>query len=207
MREIKCVRVQHFFKPQIEMIRCLFHVDQRRKPVSLHQTEFFRSVDDFHNQYFFFFIYRGSTFESSYGKRILEEEELSNEFKNEFWFICGAAFVNFNGIENQLAEFLVQNECKLTEGLLYKFTNLHIDSTLKMSLLSLAVKQKIIINLQAFKSYVQSINCEFAKLWTTPQKITVDDDTETRTVIDYMRKSNLVSFTARKGKLHLISAS
>ena len=152
-------------------------------------------------------FYRGSTFESSYGKRILEEEELSNEFKNEFWFICGAAFVNFNGIENQLAEFLVQNECKLTEGLLYKFTNLHIDSTLKMSLLSLAVKQKIIINLQAFKSYVQSINCEFAKLWTTPQKITVDDDTETRTVIDYMRKSNLVSFTARKGKLHLISAS
>lgn len=119
---------------------------------------------------------------------------------------CWNAFVNFNGIEFQLAEFLVKNECELTEGLLYKFTSLQIDDTLKISLLSLAVKQGIIINLQAFKSYVQSINSEFAKLWSTSQKIIVDDNTETRAVIDYMRKNNLLSFASRKGKLYLTSA-
>lgn len=151
-------------------------------------------------------FYKGSTFESSYGKKVLEEEALSINFKKEFWRFCWNAFVNFNGIEFQLAEFLVKNECNLTEGLLYKFTSLQIGATLKMSLLSLAVKQGIIINLQAFKSYVQSINSEFAKLWNTSQKIIVDDNTETRAVIDYMRKNNLLSFASRKGKLYLTSA-
>lgn len=144
-----------------------------------------------------------TTFASSYGKRVIEEKNLSINFKKEFWYNCSNAFENFNGIENELAKFLVRNGCKLTERLLYRFTDIQIESPLKMGLLSLAVSQGIVKNLQEFKTYFQSISEECSKLWNVSQKIVVEDDGATRLVVDYMKKSNLVSYTARKGKLHL----
>lgn len=150
-------------------------------------------------------FFSSTTFASSYGKRIIEEKDLSINFKKEFWYICGNAFEDFKGIENELAKFLVQNNCKLTERLLYRFTDIQIESSLKISLLSLAVNQGIVTNLQAFKTYFQSISEECSKLWNSSQKIVVDDNGATRSVVDYMKKSNLISYKPRKGQLYLTS--
>lgn len=148
-------------------------------------------------------FFKSHTFKASYMKKVLEEQKLSLNFKKEFCNVCGAALITIDGIEYQLAKFLTNNNCKITEKLLFKFTNANIDSSLKMGLLSLAVTQENISNLSAFRSYFQAIDEECSKLWTDAQKSVIDDNNLTRPVVNYMKRNNMITFTPRKGKLYL----
>ena len=148
-------------------------------------------------------FFMGHTFAASFMDAILDDDKLTIDFKKEFVYICGTSLVNIEGIEEKLAGFINENNCKITEGLLYKFTGAEIDKSLKIGLLSIAVKQNIITNLSNFKSYFTSISNEYAELWGATQKTTLEDNNNTRAVINYMKEKNMVTYTSRKGKLYL----
>lgn len=84
-------------------------------------------------------FFNGHTFTASYMNAILDDNKLSIDFKKEFVYVCGVALVNIETIETKLAKFIINNNCKITEVLLYKFTGAKIDESLKFGLLSIAV--------------------------------------------------------------------
>lgn len=148
-------------------------------------------------------FFNGTKFDASYMEAILDDKKLTIDFKKEFVYVCGASIVNIDGIEAKLAGFINDNNCKITEGLLYKFIGVDIDETLKIGLLSIAVNQNVITNLSNFKSYFKSIADEYAELWEEAKRATIEDNYNTRTVANYMKEKNMVTYTARKGKLYL----
>jgi len=148
-------------------------------------------------------FFNGYTFTASYMNAILEDNKLSMDFKKEFVYVCGVALENIKGIENKLAEFIINNNCKITEGLLYKFIGTDIDESLKIGLLSVAVCQNIITDLNNFKKYFNSISDDYAELWDKTKKTVIEDNSKTRTIADYMKDKKLATYTPRKGKLYL----
>lgn len=159
-----------------------------------HQDEILKAMGQF---------FSGHTFKTSYMEAIIDNKNLSIEFKKEFVFRCGGSLVDLVGIETKLAQFITDNKCKITEKLLYKFIGANIDEPLKIGLLSLAVEQGIITNLNNFMKYLQSISDEFAELWKETKRAVIDDNTKTRSIADYMKEKNIATYTPRKGKLHL----
>lgn len=148
-------------------------------------------------------FFNGHTFRASYMYSVLENKNLSIDFKKEFVYVCGAALVNIENIESKLAEFIINNHCKITEKLLYKFIGVQIDESLKVGLLSCAVEQNIITNLSSFKNYFNSISDEYAELWQESRRTVLDDTPKIRSIADYMRDKKMITYTPRKGKLYL----
>ena len=148
-------------------------------------------------------FFMGHTFYASYMKAIIDNKDLSIEFKKEFVFRCGDSLVDLVDIETKLALFITDNNCKITEMLLYKFINIKIDESLKVELLSIAVNQNIITDLKNFKNYFVSISDDFAELWDESRKTVLEDNPNIRSIADYMKDKKMVTYTPRKGKLYL----
>ncbi|MDE7083184.1 MAG: hypothetical protein K2O89_05755, partial [Clostridia bacterium] len=159
-----------------------------------HQDEILKAMGQF---------FSGHTFEASYMEAIIDNKYLSIEFKKEFVFRCGGSLVDLVSIETKLALFITDNNCKITEKLLYKFIGVNIDESLKVELLSIAVNQNIITNLNSFKNYFISISEEFAELWDKTRKTVLEDNPNIRAIADYMKEKNIATYTPRKGKLYL----
>ena len=77
-----------------------------------HQDEILKTMSRF---------FSGHTFSATYMKDIIDDKDLSIEFKKEFVYVCGGALVDLVGIETKFAQFITDNNCKITERLLYKF--------------------------------------------------------------------------------------
>lgn len=159
-----------------------------------HQDEILKAMSQF---------FSGRTFSASNIEAIIDGKDLSIEFKKEFVYVCGGSLVDLVGIETKLARFITDNNCKITEGLLYKFIGANIDESLKIGLLSLAVEQDAISNSNNFIKYFQSISDEYAELWEETKKTVIEDNTKTRSIADYMKEKNIATYTLRKGKLYL----
>lgn len=68
-------------------------------------------------------FFSGHTFEASYMEAIIDNKNLSIEFKKEFVFVCGGSLVNLVGIETKLAVFITDNnnnKVEITEPLVGK---------------------------------------------------------------------------------------
>lgn len=148
-------------------------------------------------------FFSGHTFEASSMEAIIDNKYLSIEFKKEFVFRCGGSLVDLVGIETKLSLFITDNNCKITEKLLYKFIGVNIDESLKVELLSIAVRQNIITNFNSYKSYFTSISEEYAELWKETKRAVIEDNSKTRSIADYMKEKNIATYTPRKGKLYL----
>ena len=159
-----------------------------------HQDEILKAMSQF---------FRGHTFEASYMKAIIDDKDLRTEFKKEFVFKCGDSLVDLVGIETKLAQFIVDSNCNMTEKLLYKFTDVNIDESLKVELLSIAVNQNIITNFNSFKSYFTSISEDYAELWNESRKTILEDTPKIRSIANYMKEKDIATYTPRKGKLYL----
>lgn len=159
-----------------------------------HQDEILKAMSQF---------FRGHTFEASYMKAIIDDKDLRTEFKKEFVFKCGDSLVDLVGIETKLAQFIVDIKCNMTEKLLYKFTDVNIDESLKVELLSIAVNQNIITNFNSFKSYFTSISEDYAELWNESRKAILEDTPKIRSIANYMKEKDIATYTPRKGKLYL----
>lgn len=147
-------------------------------------------------------FFNGHTFKASYMNSIIDNDNLSTDFKKEFIYVCGGALVEIDGIEENFAQFIIDNNCRFTEILLYKFVGAKIDEPLKIGLLSLAVKQNIITDLNSFKKYFQSISDDFAELWEEAKTV-IEDNAKTRSIAEYMKDKKMITYTPRKGKLYL----
>ena len=70
-------------------------------------------------------------------------------------------------------------------------------------MLSIAVNQNIITNLNYFKNYFVSISDDFAELWKETKRAVIEDNSKTRLIVDYMKEKHIATYTPRKGKLYL----
>jgi len=158
-----------------------------------HQDEILKAMGQF---------FSGHTF-TTYMEAIIDNKHLSIKFQKEFVFRCGGSLVELVGIETKLAQFITDNNCKITERLLYIFIGANIDELLKISLLSLAVEQGIITNLNNFMKFFQSISDDYAELWKESKRAVIEDNSKTRSIADYMKEKKIATYTPRKGKLYL----
>ncbi|MDE7453196.1 MAG: hypothetical protein K2N22_02175, partial [Clostridia bacterium] len=147
-------------------------------------------------------FFDGITFAESFGRSIIDEPQLCIDFKKEFWSVCGGK-TDIKGIELQVVEFLINNNCMIPEELLYKFTDANLETSLKSTLLSLAVSQNQIKDLSSYKEYFKSMGEEYSNLWTETQRATIQDTKENRVIVDFMRDNKLANYTPRKGSLYL----
>lgn len=159
-----------------------------------HQDEILKTMSQF---------FSGHTFEASYMEAIIDNKNLSIEFKKEFVFVCGGSLVDLVDIEVKLALFISDNNCNITERLLFKFIGANIDESLKIGILFLAVEQGIITNSNNFMKYFQSISDEYAGLWKETKKAVIEDNSKTRSIAEYMKEKDIATYTPRKGKLYL----
>ncbi len=159
-----------------------------------HQDEILKAMSQF---------FSGRTFSASNIEAIIDGKDLSIEFKKEFVYVCGGSLVDLVDIESKLARFIIDSKCNMTEKLLYKFTDVNIDESLKVELLSIAVRQNIITNFNSYKSYFTSISEEYAELWKETKRAVIEDNSKTRSIADYMKEKNIATYTPRKGKLYL----
>lgn len=148
-------------------------------------------------------FFGGMTFKPLTVKNVIEDTKISVDFKKEFVSIYGGNF-DITGIEDIVANFIVENGCALEERLLYKFTNVSINAKNKLAMLSLTIKTIGINDLNGYRSYFCAIDKDFADFWSKSKKLVIESSLQNRLIAEFMKKQGLISsFITRKDKLHL----
>ena len=136
-------------------------------------------------------------------RNVIEEPRICLDFKKELIKLYGDKF-NIQGVEDIVARFLVANDCTIKEGLLYQFTDTTIDADVKIGLLSLAIKYGNINDLSKFKTFLCSIDDKFSDLFSKKKKIKMNDNSNNRLIVEFMKKQKLVtSFITRSAIIHV----
>lgn len=144
-------------------------------------------------------------FKSTTCEKIIDEKLLSVSFKKEFLELYGSN-VDITGIELKIAKFIVVNSCAISEDMLYKFIDVNLESTLKLQLLALAIKQNKINNLAKYREYFSSIGEDYSKLIKEGEKMTIENNIYTRLIAQFMKERGICDYNQRKEKLYLRAA-
>lgn len=144
-------------------------------------------------------------FESGAVKSIIEEKSLSVDFKKKLLELYGDT-IQLHDTEILVARFIVDNQCTISESLLYKFTGVAMEASLKLSLLALAIKQSKISNLSQYRLYFSSIGDAYAKLINEGEKMTIENNITNRLIAEFMKEKGMCSYNSKKDKIYLKSA-
>ncbi|MDE6200813.1 MAG: hypothetical protein K2M47_02880 [Clostridiales bacterium] len=144
-------------------------------------------------------------FKNTTCENIIDEQLLSLRFKKEFLELYGSD-VDITGIELKIAEFIVVNSCAIGEDMLYKFIDVNLESTLKLQLLALAIKQNKINNLAKYREYFSSIGEDYSKLIKEGERMTVENNGCNRLIAHFMKENGICDCNQRKEKIYYRSA-